>query len=255
VLTDITELTRTIQIKTDFVANASHELRTPLSAIRAGVETILSMNLSHDGESATQIFGVIDRQSARLGAIVADLLELSRVEAPNATFEADAVRLTELIAEVRERSSEALAEKRHEWSVNIDPAADELVVSRHLLRLVLDNLVENAIKFTDAGGRIEVRAERRGDDVAITVSDNGCGIPADEQERVFERFYQVERARTGSPSRGTGLGLSIVRHAVNAMHGTVELHSAVGTGTRIVVTVPQQGALFRPQAATGVRAP
>ena len=149
VLTDITELTRTIQIKTDFVANASHELRTPLSAIRAGVETVMSMDLASDGESATHILGVIDRQSARLGAIVADLLELSRVESPTATFEADSFRLTDLFAEARERASEALADKRHEWIVDVDAAADEVVISRHLLRLVLDNLIENAIKFTE----------------------------------------------------------------------------------------------------------
>ena len=240
VLTDITELTRTIQIKTDFVANASHELRTPLSAIRAGVETVMSMDLSTESQPATDILEVIDRQSARLSAIVADLLELSRVESPAATFEVDTFLLSEMIDEVRDRSSEALEARGHNWIVNIAPDANPVEASRHLLRLVMDNLIENAIKFTEPGGRIEVTAERRGQDLAITVSDNGCGIPPDEQERVFERFYQVERARSGSRSRGTGLGLSIVRHAVNAMHGAVEIHSEVGAGTRIVVSVPQR---------------
>jgi signal transduction histidine kinase len=111
-----------------------------------------------------------------------------------------------------------------------------------LLRLVLDNLVDNAIKFTDVGGRLTIACRSVTHDhdrsVSIAVMDTGCGIPKEEQARVFERFYQVERARTGG-IRGTGLGLSIVRHAVAAMHGSVRLESEPGRGTKVTITIPQ----------------
>ncbi len=239
VLTDITELTRTIQMKTDFVANASHELRTPLSAIRAAVETVMSVDLAADGESAMRILGVIDRQSARLSAIVTDLLELSRVESPAATFDASEVGMSDIVAEVRDRAADAIAVKHLDWSASVDPQVETVVVNRHLLRLVLDNLVDNATKFTDDRGRVRLDARRCSEGFAVTVEDAGCGIPREEQERVFERFYQVERARSGSSKRGTGLGLSIVRHAVNALNGRIELWSEPGVGTRITVVIPQ----------------
>jgi len=240
VLTDITELTRTIQVKADFVANASHELRTPLAAIRAAVETLMSIDVAHNTASAQQLMSVIDRHSTRLEEMVSDLLDLSRLEAPGAHFEAEAVRLTEVIADLNERYASRLHEKRLHWHTAAPPE-DEMLVSAQLLRLVLDNLVDNAIKFTDEGGHIRLLCERRNDTMCITVADDGCGIPPEDHDRVFERFYQVERSRTGT-SRGTGLGLAIVRHSVNAMGGAVELESAPGQGTRIMIRVPQPAA-------------
>ncbi|MCA9245161.1 MAG: ATP-binding protein, partial [Phycisphaerales bacterium] len=106
-----------------------------------------------------------------------------------------------------------------------------------LLMLVLDNLVDNAIKFTEEGGWVEISTSSCDNQVRVTVADNGCGIAPQEQERVFERFYQVERARTGA-KRGTGLGLAIVRHAVSAMQGRVDLSSVPGEGTQIHVFLP-----------------
>ncbi len=237
VLTDITELTHTIQVKTDFVANASHELRTPLSAIRAAVETLMSIDLVAEGESARPLLSVIDRHSERLNAIVADLLDLSRIESGARRFEASRLRLAPLCDELRERFGERLVAKNLNWHVDLEPGADVVAVNRELFVLVLDNLVDNAIKFTAEHGHITVSSRSAEGQVCVSVEDDGCGIAPEEQERVFERFYQVERARSGA-KRGTGLGLAIVRHALNAMHAQVTMHSVVGAGTRLDVFVP-----------------
>jgi len=239
VLTDITELTRIIRVKSDFVANASHELRTPLTAIRAAIETLLQMDLADDAPAARRFLEAINRQSTRLRAMVSDLLDLSRLEAPSARFEPEALRVQEVLDDLRERFSQRLEARAMDWQTHCPTGRSQMITAHpHLLRLVLDNLVDNAIKFTEPGGRIEVHCAVSPGWASFKVSDNGCGIPDDQQQRVFERFYQVERARSGD-ERGTGLGLSIIRHAVAAMRGTVDLQSAPGEGTRVTVRLPQ----------------
>lgn len=245
VLTDISELTRLMQVKADFAANASHELRTPLSAIRASVDTMLKMNLQEEAYSSRHFLAVIDRQSARLEALVNDLLELSRLESARTRFQPADVKPDHLLKELSDEHAEAAAHKNIQWSVHMQPGIGRLRANPHLLRIVLDNLIDNALKFTDAGGRVSVACRETvdtasgGRSVVISVSDTGCGIPPEEQTRVFERFYQVERARSGGAVRGTGLGLSIVRHAVAAMKGSLELESRPGEGTTVTVTIPQ----------------
>jgi len=246
VLTDVTELAHTVQVKADFVANASHELRTPLTAIRAAVETLSNLSDATDGDSQVScrnLVGIIDRHSERLGAIVGDLLDLARLESPQARFEPRTESMTDVVTELHERFAARLIEKHINWRLSPDDR-DEILVNRQLLTLVLDNLVDNAIKFTPEGGSITLGWSWVDNDVSIVVEDTGCGMAAQEQERVFERFYQVERARSGV-QRGTGLGLSIVRHAVNAMNGDVELFSEPDRGTKVQlhlkqpVTIPQ----------------
>ena len=244
VLTDITELARMMQIKADFAANTSHELRTPLSAIRGAVETLGQINWTEDPDAARRFVEVVDRHSQRMEALVSDLLDLSRIESSPGLFAPTRVNLRELLADLRAHINEALAAKTLEWKTDVPAGLEKIVANPYLLRLTLENLVDNAIKFTGVGGRIAIVCRDdakppggpRG--VSIEVSDTGCGIPEEEQGRVFERFYQVERARSGA-ARGTGLGLSIVRHAVAGMSGTVALRSKVGEGTSITVTIPQ----------------
>jgi two-component system, OmpR family, phosphate regulon sensor histidine kinase PhoR len=243
VLTDITEWCRTIKMKTDFVANASHELRTPLTAIRASVETLTSLNLASDGPEASKFLDMIGRHSRRLEALATDLLALARVESPGSRFQPTTIQVKVMTDELRQRWGEALAAKQLRWLLTVDPACQSLNANPYLLNLVLDNLVDNAIKFTPSGGEVALRVEPGDSSVYITVTDSGCGIPKAEQERVFERFYQVSSIRGtstayGTSVRGTGLGLSIVRHAVAAMRGTVALTSAQGKGTTIVITLP-----------------
>lgn len=239
VLTDITKLERIYQVRTDFVTNASHELRTPLSTIRTAVEALLAMDLRQDADAAANFIGIVDRQSARLVALVSDLLDLARLESPRTKFEPQAIAWRDLVREIGERFADRLAAKGLRWVVDPDPAgpAREIFVHPYLAQLVLDNLIDNAIKFTPAGGRIGLSLRTADGRTTLAVSDTGCGIPEEDQPRVFERFYQVERARSGK-DRGTGLGLSIVRHAVAAMRGDVRLESTPGKGTTFAVTLP-----------------
>lgn len=239
VLTDITTLAQTIQMKTDFVANASHELRTPLSTIRAAIETLQNMNLAEDPAAAQRFLQAIDRQSGRLEALVSDLLDLARLEAPGARFEPSTVVVRELLADVEQHFADRFEARKLRWLTDTSACSSPtLRANPHLLRLVIDNLVDNAIKFTDPGGWIRVTCRNGDGQFIIDVTDNGCGIPQEDQNRVFERFYQVERARSGH-ERGTGLGLSIVRHALAAMDGEVRLASELGCGTTVTIVVPQ----------------
>lgn len=243
VLTDITALTRTIQMKTDFVANASHELRTPLSTIMAAVETLEKVDSQEEFQAARRYVEVIDRQCRRLHALATDLLELSRLEADAARFLPCRVHLGELLEELRTRFATHVTAKGVDFQIDLSRCPDPYAfLNPQLLGLVLDNLVDNAVKFTDAGKRVSVSVRRDESGVTFEVADEGCGIPPEEQERVFERFYQVQRARSGV-ERGTGLGLSIVRHAVNAMRARVQLNSRIGAGTRVCVTIPQDPAM------------
>ncbi|MCK6485215.1 MAG: HAMP domain-containing protein [Phycisphaerae bacterium] len=239
VLTDITELARTIQMKTDFVANASHELRTPLSTIRAAVETLMNLDPSEDPDAVRRFMSVIDRHSARLTELVSDLLDLARVESPTTRFEPEPLRPRDIFDDLESRFGEIARAKGLQFSTDAAACgACSFLVHPHLIRLVLDNLVDNAIKFTDKGGTVRVIARCDYATAAVDVIDTGCGIDPADQERVFERFFQVERARSG-PRPGTGLGLSIVRHAVAAMGGRVTLQSEVGRGTHVTITWKQ----------------
>lgn len=238
VLTDITELTRAMQVRSDFVANASHELRTPISAIRAAVDTVLKIDVAKEAEHATRFLSVIARHTSRLEALVGDLLDLSRLENPSATFQPEVLRLQRLCDELLDRWSSEIDGKKLRWQCNITDDCPNVFANPYLLTLVLDNLVDNAVKFTDPVGLIGVGCRRGEASVEIEVFDNGCGIAAGEHKRVFERFYQVESARSPARVRGTGLGLSIVKHAVAAMGGSVLLDSSPGLGTRVTVRIP-----------------
>lgn len=238
VLTDVTELTKVAQVKTDFAANASHELRTPLSAIRAAVETLRTLDGMTGVTAAPQFLDVVDRHRSRMEAMVRDLLDLARVESPAAKFKPVALRPHEVLRELHSAFAENFEAKSLHWEPWVDESCAVLVASPDLLRIVLRNLVDNAIKFTEPGGHIRVTVRSEARLATIEVADDGCGIPEADQQRVFERFYQVKRERSG-PERGTGLGLSIVRHAVTAMEGRVKLSSELGKGTSVTIEIPQ----------------
>jgi two-component system phosphate regulon sensor histidine kinase PhoR len=243
-LTDISEIARTIQMKADFVANASHELRTPLSAIRVAIETVLNIDPAEDAESAKRFLRVIDRHSARLEALVADLLALSRLESTSRQAKPAALDLRRFCNELREKWADPVTEKRLHWECTVDSDLQELTVDEDLLGMAVDNLIDNAIRFTDPGGHVSVAFGREHELVTIQVADDGCGIPEQDQERVFERFYQVAQARSGGEAaqperRGTGLGLAIVRHAAASMGGSVSLTSEPGAGTQVTLKIPQ----------------
>jgi signal transduction histidine kinase len=243
VLTDITELSRALRLRSDFVANASHELRTPLAAMRGATETLQRMDLAEESAAAGRFVNMVMRHISRLEDLVSDLLNLSRLESLGTRFEPVDLRLEKFIEELADRWRDSAERKGVPLVFKVAGDCPQLRVSPHLLQLAMDNLVDNAIKFSEPSGTVDVDVRREEERLVLRVVDQGCGISDEDQERVFERFYQVARARTGtgSPSddaRGTGLGLSIVRHAVTALGGTVHLQSVLGSGTTIIVAIP-----------------
>ena len=238
VLTDVTEFAKLVEVKADFAANASHELRTPLAAIRAALETLHDLDWTQDADSANRFLDVISRQGARMEAMVSDLLDLSRIETPSARFKTEPVSPVALVDELHNLFEDSIASKGLVWEAEVEPSCDTININPDLLRIALRNLVDNAIRFTASGGFVRVSVCRHRQDVEIAVADDGCGIPDEDKRRVFERFYQVESARSGS-DRGTGLGLSIVRHAIATMNGHIELESRPGVGTTVTIRIPQ----------------
>ncbi len=237
VLRDVSTLAGAIQMKTDFVANASHELRTPISAIKVAFETLRDI-FSEDPATAQRCIGIIEGHLKRLEEMLRDLLDLSRVESADLKPHFAPMRAVDLTGVLQGTWEPFASEKGVRLSITHSPGDLEFVSDRRLLDLLLKNLVENAIKFTPSGGTVDVLVERLGRDVQITVVDTGCGIPQEHLERVFERFYQVDNARSGG-GRGTGLGLAIVKHAVHALGGTVRLVSQVGRGTTATCLLPE----------------
>jgi two-component system, OmpR family, phosphate regulon sensor histidine kinase PhoR len=240
VLRDVSTLARTIQMKTDFVANASHELRTPITAIKIAFETMQDA-FDSDPEQVNKCMSVIDGNLHRLEEMLRDLLDLSRVEGPEHQPAAVIVKSQDLFNAARATMQPVAQQKQVELLFE-ESAVDQFISDGRLLNLVLKNLVENGIKYTMPGGKVTVRlTETDGESpqVTLTVADTGIGIGPEHIDRVFERFYQVDPARSGSAGRGTGLGLAIVRHAVHALGGSVKLESQVGVGTTVTCVFPQ----------------
>jgi len=238
VVRDVTEARRLDAVRRDFVTNASHELKTPVASIRAAAETI--RDAAADDPPAVRRFAEqLERESMRLQRIVTDLLDLSRLEAGSDLDER--VRLDEVANEEVDR----LREPAREAGLILDYQADGVPAVRGSARdlaLLVRNLVDNAVRYTRPGGRVDVRVT--GDDTAVSirVSDTGLGIPTKDLNRVFERFYRVDRARSRETG-GTGLGLAIVKHVAENHGGSVDVTSELGGGSTFVVRLPAARAI------------
>jgi two-component system phosphate regulon sensor histidine kinase PhoR len=250
VMRDVSALAGTLQMKTDFVANASHELRTPIAAIKIAFETLREV-YADDPEQAERCVRILDGHMKRLEDMLRDLMDLSRVETAELKPQVTEVKAADVFAVVRASLGALARDKGVELRFRQDDEVT-LLTDERLLNLVLKNLVENSVKFTPGGSAVTVELSRRepgGGEAAaghaaaaeavLTVSDTGIGIPPEHLDRVFERFYQVDAARSGSAGRGTGLGLAIVKHAVAALGGTVHIESEVGEGTTVTCVFPQ----------------
>jgi signal transduction histidine kinase len=234
VTTDVTEFRRIDAVRRDFVANASHELKTPAASIQATAETIRTA--AEDDPAVVPRFAEqLEREATRLSRIVADLLDLSRLESGSELQ--DLVRLDAVVRDERERAEEAAEHAGVELSLESEPPVAPVRGSARDLSLLVRNLVDNAIRYTKAGGRVEVAVRSDGADVVLVVSDTGIGIPTRDLDRIFERFYRVDRARSRETG-GTGLGLSIVRHVIENHGGTIGVDSELGRGTRFEVRLP-----------------
>ncbi len=236
---DRLQLKRLESIRQEFVANASHELKTPLTVIQVAVET-LQDGAADDSEMRATLLAQIAEQGHRLHALVQDMLSLARIESGQTTLEFRPASVGAAVvacvdrhrarAETKGLTLEAVAPH-----FGPDPAA---WVDEESLDQILDNLVDNAVKYTPTGGRVRVKWRTDDGDARIDVEDTGIGIPAQDLVRVFERFYRVDRARSREMG-GTGLGLSIVKHLVQAMHGRIAADSHPGRGSVFTVHLPQ----------------
>lgn len=240
VIHDVTRQRVLEKIRRDFVANASHELRTPLSVIKGYVETLVDGHATMANEDREKFLRTIQRHSDRLNAIIADLLTLSRLESAAPGLEFAPLDLAAFLRELHADYAERAAAGGHRIDLRLDEPLGPLHADREKLTQVLGNLLDNALKYSPAGSRIEISALglEATSEVELGVRDNGPGIPTEDLPHIFERFYRVEKGRARE-SGGTGLGLSIVKHIVQLHGGRVWAESAAGQGTAILVRLPR----------------
>ncbi len=230
VLHDITELRRLERVRRDFVANVSHEFKTPLTAIQGFAETLLGGALD-DMANRTRFVEIIREHAQRLTRLTNDLLKLSRIEAGRLELETRPVNVAALVNSCVEIARFKAEAKGLHIAVDLPEGLPPIRGDSSQLGEVLQNLIDNALQYTPAGGRIDVSAYWNGHEVIFMVADTGIGIPEADLERIFERFYRVDAARSREAG-GTGLGLSIARHIVDAHGGRIWVESAVGQGSR-----------------------
>ena len=239
VLHDVTRLRHLEKIRRDFVANVSHELKTPITSIKGFVETLLHEQLE-DKDNSLRFLGIILRQVNRLDAIIGDLLMLSRLERGS---EEQTIQLqSESLAEVLRAAVEMCEKKAADKQMRLDldcPADLQAEINAPLLEQAVTNLIDNAIKYSEAGAAVRIAASQQENEVVIRVQDQGCGIEAVHLPRLFERFYRVDRARSRELG-GTGLGLAIVKHIVAAHRGSVRVESTVGQGSTFFISLPRE---------------
>jgi two-component system phosphate regulon sensor histidine kinase PhoR len=240
VLNDTSELRRLERLRQDFVANVSHELKTPLTVVKTCVETLLD-GAVEDPAARGQFLQQIADQADRLHALILDLLSLARVESGEKALDLHAVAVGRAVAACVERHRPRAEAKR--MTLEAIPPSEETTVwaDDEALGQILDNLVDNAVKYTQPGGTVRVRWEVEGKNVRLKVEDNGPGIPERDLPRIFERFYRVDRARSRELG-GTGLGLSIVKHLIQVMGGSVQAESELGKRTTFTVWLPRSPA-------------
>lgn len=249
VLHDQTELRRLEAVRRDFVANVSHELKTPLTSISGYAETLLAER--PDAQTERQFLETILANAHRMQRLVDDLLDLARIESGRWQPDLAAIDLVDVAAEVVSDFAGRGDELGVTLSTDIRPGAGTLLADPEGVRLVLRNLLDNALRYTAAGGRITLHSSVEEEGISLQVEDTGSGIPQEHLSRVFERFYRADPSRSRAEG-GTGLGLAIVRHTVEAHGGRVGIESELGSGTRVSAWFPggltegRSGAVTKP---------
>lgn len=233
------DLKKSEQMRKEFVANVSHELRTPITSVKSYSETLLD-DPNMDPEMRKKFLNVIVNESDRMSKIVQDLLTLSRFDAGSIEFEFTTFSFEKSVRDVYSAMRLEAQNHKHEFTLEFMGALPDIIGDRGRIEQVLMNMVSNAIKYTKNGGRIKMTAGVENGQVWCAVRDNGIGIPKQDVENVFDRFYRVDKARSRE-SGGTGLGLSIANEIVLRHNGTLKLDSKVGRGTVITVTLPVEG--------------
>lgn len=233
---NLTRIRRLETIRRDFISNVSHELRTPLASLKALTETLCDGAMD-DPQAARKFLGRIETEVDALAQMTQELLELTRIESGQVPLEMKDITAEGLLLSAADRMRAQV--ERAGLVIRLDSSSGPLSAHADPTRLeqVLVNLIHNAVKFTQPGGEVVLSARALGDMVCFAVKDTGVGIPTDDLERIFERFYKADRARSGG---GTGLGLSIARHIVEAHGGKIWAESVEGEGSTFFFTIPQK---------------
>lgn len=235
VVIDITEISRREQLRREFTSNVSHELKTPLTSISGFAEIMKSGGT--DEATVVDFSRSIYDEAQRLISLVSDIIKLSELDDGTIEYEPETVDLYTLSLEIASRLSPRAQEKKIHFTVNGEKA--EITGVKKILDEIIFNLCDNAVKYNRSGGDVKVSVKNSADTVTVTVSDTGIGIPTVQQDRVFERFYRVDKARSKSIG-GTGLGLSIVKHGVMYHNAQISLESKENEGTTVVINFPKQ---------------
>lgn len=234
---DITSLRRLEQMRADFVANASHELRTPLTAIKGYAETLLDGALDDRGVSE-KFVTIIDQEANRLIKLVEELLTLSRAENQQQENIRQSVDILTIIKSVSEQMKNSFNAKNVTLTLDLPDILSMVKVNPDRIKQVMVNILDNALKYTPEGGKVQVKAWHEEENVKVTVCDTGLGIPEKDLSRIFERFYRVDKARTRRMG-GFGLGLSIVKHIIESSGGRIGVKSTVNNGSVFWFTLPR----------------
>ncbi len=239
VVTDVTDARRLEAMRRDFVANASHELKTPVTGIQALADS-LAMAMDRDPDRARSMVGRVQHEATRLARMVRDLLDLTRLEEATAQPARQRVDLGEVVRGQVARLGRLAEEREVAVDCQVEGAAPVVGIPEDL-KMIVANLLANAIQYNRSGGTVTVTAGREGDVVRLVVADTGIGIPEADRDRIFERFYRVDKARSRALG-GTGLGLSLVRNAAERHGGRVTVDSVLGVGSTFTVELPVEGA-------------
>ncbi|GAV21798.1 sensory box histidine kinase [Carboxydothermus pertinax] len=236
VFDDITEERKLEKMRSEFIANVSHELRTPLTSIKGFLETLLDGALE-DKTIAKHFLQIMNSETERLTRLIDDLLSLSKIEAKKVDFAPKPLNINDLVQKMKLLFKSRLEEKGLSFVSTVPDDLPPVLADGDMISQVLINLLDNAIKYTPTGGKIELLAKVKEPFVEIAVKDTGIGIPEESQKRIFERFYRVDKARSRELG-GTGLGLAIVKHIIDLHNGKVWVESKVGEGSTFGFSLP-----------------
>ena len=234
---NITEIVKLENMRRDFVANVSHELKTPLTSINGFVETLI-MNEDLQVSKRNRFLAIIQKESDRLKRLIEDILLLSSIENKNDLVK-ESISLYDVFKEVYDMINYIASSKNIDLSYEFED--DKVVVQAYgdYMKQLLLNLIDNAIKYTPNGGKVIVKQFTKDNNIIIEVIDNGMGIPKEDQSKIFQRFYRVDKARSRSVG-GTGLGLAITKHIVNSLNGSISVESEFGEGSKFIVKLPKK---------------
>ena len=235
VLQDITHEHKLDNIRKEFVANVSHELKTPITTIKSYTETLLDGDLDRD--LSQKFLSVIDSECDRMTRLVRDLLQLSNLDYKKTKWKMVDISLEDALKDSLMKLDLSFKEKDQKVTVDIEENLPEITVDKDGIEQVILNILSNANKYTESNGQIDIRCYRDGENVVLTIKDNGIGISEEDQKRIFERFYRVEKGRSRELG-GTGLGLSIAKEILEAHNGNLSLCSKLDKGTEISIELP-----------------